>query len=337
MGQFNTRRVGRTSLEISELGIGSASVAGNFFDVPDDEARHTITAALDAGITYIDTAPQYGLGRGEHLVGDAMRERHTGNVLATKVGGLLKPFTGIRPPTNWVRPFPFEIIYDYSYDGIMRSYEDSLQRLGLATIDMLYVHDIGVMTHGVERNAFHWKQFTEGGVRAVQELKSSGAVKAIGLGVNEWEVLLDVLAIADWDVFLLAGRYTLLEQTSLDPFLTTCLERGVAIVAGAPFNGGALMGSGTWNYAAAPAEVADRVRRLEQFCAARNVPIGAAALQFPLAHPAVCNVLVGPKSRAELQGILEWWNTAIPADFWQDLAAEGLVHPSAPLPGAPRA
>ena len=162
----------------------------------------------------------------------------------------------------------------------MRSYEDSLQRLGLPKVDILYVHDIGTMTHG-ERNAEYWAQLSSGGYRALRELKDSGAIKGIGLGVNERQVLMDALALGDWDVFLLAGRYTLLEQTSLSPLLEECVRRQTSIVVGGPFNGGALMGTGTWNYAKAPQEIIDRVHQLEAFCTEYNVPIGAAALQFP--------------------------------------------------------
>jgi D-threo-aldose 1-dehydrogenase len=335
MGNLKTRRVGKTGVEVTELGFGSATLAGLFAAVPDDQARGAATAALDAGITYFDTAPQYGFGRAEHLVGDALRDRRKGIVLSSKVGRLLKPYTGTETSrANWVQPFPFEQVYDYSYDAIMRSVEDSRQRLGLAEIDMLFVHDIGVATHGVEQNAIYWKQLDAGGgYRALQDLKKAGSVKAIGLGVNEWEVLMDAFKLGDWDVFLLAGRYTLLEQTSLDPFLTTCMKRGASVIAAAPFNGGALMGTGKWNYGTAPQAIIDRVHQLEAFCKAQNVPIGAAALQFALTHPAVCSVLTGPRSAAELKSTLAWWNTPIPDSFWHDLAAAKLVAPGTPLPG----
>lgn len=333
--QFETRQVGRTKLRVTTLGCGSATAAGIFQEVPDDQARATIGHALELGITYIDTAPQYGYGRAEHMVGDALRFRPEPVVLSTKVGRLLRPIRNENEREyahNWVKPFPFEQVYDYGYDGIMRSLEASYQRLGLSKVDILLVHDIGAMTHGAEANAVLWKQLADGGYKALQELKSSGVVQAIGFGVNEWEVLMEAFKLGDWDVFLLAGRYTLLEQTSLDPFLTTCLERGASIVCGGPFNGGALMGTGRWNYAAAPEHITQRVKALEDFCREWNVPLGAAALQFPLAHQAVCNVLPGPKSPAELDGILEWWNTPIPADFWTALAEKRLVAEGTPLP-----
>jgi D-threo-aldose 1-dehydrogenase len=334
--EIGTSRLGRTGHEIGRLGLGGATLAGIFQRVPDEQARATVTAALDAGIRYFDAAPQYGYGRAEHMVGDGLRFRREGTMLSTKVGRLLRPVHSEAEreyPHNWVDPFPFEQVYDYSYGGIMRSFEDSLQRLGLASIDILFVHDIGVMTHGAEKNAEYWQQLSAGGgYRALTELKARGLVKGIGLGVNEWQVLMDAFELGDWDVFLLAGRYTLLEQTSLDPFLSTCLERGASVVCGGPFNGGALMGTGMWNYAKAPPDVAAKVRGLEAICDEFGVPIGAAALRFPLAHAALCSVLPGPKSPQELAGILAWWDTEIPEAFWDALADRRLVAAGSPLP-----
>lgn len=333
--RFEKRRVGATDLDVTTLGLGGATLAGIFSAVPDEQARATVRRALEAGIAYFDTAPQYGYGRSEHLVGDVLRFHQEGTVLSTKVGRLLRPVRAEADRTyrhNWVDPFPFEQVYDYSYDAIMRSFEDSLQRLGLPKVDILYVHDIGAMTHGVDGNRPLWKQLETGGYRALTELKRNGVVSAIGLGVNEWEVLMDALELGDWDVFLLAGRYTLLEQTSLDPFLATCLRRKASVVVGGPFNGGALMGTGTWNYAKAPEHIVRRVQEIEAVCGEFDVPVGAAALQFPLAHPAVCNILPGPKSPEELDGILRWWDTAIPPELWEALAARGLVAPGSPLP-----
>jgi D-threo-aldose 1-dehydrogenase len=333
---IKTRRVGQTALEVTELSLGGATLAGIFNAVPDQQARDTVAAGLAAGITYFDTAPQYGYGRSEHLMGDALRSCQGGVVISTKVGRLLRPVRSEADrtyPHNWADPFPFEQVYDYSYDAIMRSFEDSLQRLGLAKVDILYVHDIGPMTHGVEANKPLWAQLESGGYRALKELKAGGLISAIGLGVNEWEVLMDAFELGDWDVFLLAGRYTLLEQTSLSPFLETCIKRKTSVVAAAPFNGGALMGTGKWNYDSAPRHIVQRVGELEQFCREQGVPIGAAALQFALTHPAVCSVLTGPKSPAEVVSTLAWWNTPIPAEFWAALAERKLVAEGTPLPG----
>ena len=329
-----TRRIGQTSLEVTTLGLGGATLAGMMADVPPEQARAIVARALQAGITYYDTAPYYGFGRSEHFMGDALRFHQQGNVISTKVGRLLTPVASgsdRKYQHSWVNPFPFDQVYDYSYDGVMRSFEDSLQRLGLASVDIVYVHDIGTMTHG-EKSAGYWKQLETGGYKALQELKRAGTIKAIGLGVNEWEVLMGAFELGDWDVFLLAGRYTLLEQTSLDPFLATCIKRKASVVVGGPFNGGALMGTGTWNYSKAPEHITKRIKELEAFCKEMGVPIGAAALQFPLTHPAIATVLPGPKSPAELEGILDWWQVKIPESFWTALADRKLVAPGTPLP-----
>lgn len=339
---FNKRRVGKTSLEVTELGFGSATIAGmNGTVVTEDQARATTQAALDAGIGFFDTAPHYGFGRAEHLVGDALRFREEPFVLSTKVGRLLNPVRNEADrtvPDPWTRAFPFEIAYDYTYDGIMRSYEASLQRLGLARIDILLVHDIGTQTHGEEVNHKHWADLTEGGHRALTELKSSGAIGAIGLGVNEWPVLMDALALGDWDVFLLANRYNLIEQTPLEPLFSTCASRGTSVIAAGPFAAGVLAGTNVWGpptgaYQPPPPEIVAKVTALTEIAKAHGIPLGAAALQFALAHPVVCAVLTGPKSPAELEGIIGWWNTKIPQGFWDALAAGGLLAEGTPLPG----
>jgi D-threo-aldose 1-dehydrogenase len=332
---FEKRRIAETDLEVTTLGLGGASLAGIFSAVPEEQARATVRHALDAGITYVDTAPQYGLGRSEHLMGDVVRNARPRPVISTKVGRLLRPVSPERQDRgNWVDPLPFDQQYDYSYDGIMRSFEDSLQRLGLDRVDILYVHDIGVATHGVDGNRPLWAQLSSGGYRALRELRESGVVKAIGLGVNEWEVLMDAFALGDWDVFLLAGRYTLLEQTALQPFMSTCIERKASVVVGGPFNSGILAGGDKFNYAKAPEDVVARVRAIEAICKAFNVPLPTAALQFPLTHPAVCNVLPGPRSPQELDGILDWWDTKIAHALWSTLADEGLLAPGTPVPAA---
>lgn len=329
---FERRQIGTTDLEITTLGLGGASLAGIFSAVPAEQARATVAHALASGITYVDTAPQYGLGRSEHLVGDVLRETANRPVISTKVGRLLRPVSPAKQDKGaWVDPLPFNQHYDYSYDGVMRSYEDSLQRLGLERVDILFVHDIGVMTHGVEANKPLWEQLATGGYRALRELRDSGAIKAIGLGVNEWQVLMDAFALGDWDVFLLAGRYTLLEQTSLEPFLSTCLQRQASVVVGGPFNSGILVGGNTFNYAKAPAEVVEKVRAIKAICDQFNVPLPAAALHFPLLHPAICNVLPGPRSPEELDGILAWWDTSIPPELWSTLMEKGLLAPGTPI------
>ncbi|MDB5613589.1 MAG: aldo/keto reductase, partial [Devosia sp.] len=323
---FEKRRIGRTDLEVTTLGLGGASLAGIFTGVSPEQARATVARALDVGITYVDTAPQNGLGRSEHLVGDALRERRAGVVLSSKVGRRLVPVDSEKQDkAPWVDPLPFNQVYDYSYDGVMRSFEDSQQRLGLKGIDILYVHDIGTATHGVDGNKPLWAQLASGGYKALCELRDAGLVKAIGLGVNEWQILMQAFELGDWDVFLLAGRYTLLEQTSLTPFMTTCVERGASVVVGGPFNSGILVGGDKFNYEKAPDEIVAKVRAIEAVCREFDVPLPAAALQFPLTHPAVCNVLPGPRSPQELDGILDWWDVKIPGELWTALATKGLL------------
>lgn len=329
---FARRRVGRTDLTLPTLGFGGAPLGGLFDGVSDAQAEATLRAAFDAGMSYVDTAPFYGFGKSERRVGDVLRGRDY--VLSTKAGRLLRPGLPEDPAAmGWPDPLPFHPVYDYGYDGIRRSFEDSLQRLGLDRIDILYVHDIGTVTHGQD-NASHWRDLERGGYRALDELRSEGRVSAIGLGVNESAVCLDALGIGSWDVFLLAGRYTLLEQAPLDNLLPACEAAGTSLVIGGPFNSGVLVGGDTWNYGAVPAEVRTRVAALSAFCNDYGVPLPAAALQFPLAHPAVAAVIPGLRSPAELADTLSWVGHSIPGAFWAALKDGGLVHPDAPLPEA---
>lgn len=330
--KFEKRRVGKTALEVSTLGLGTASLAGNMSSVDETAARATIPHAVEKGVTLVDTAPFYGFGKAEHLTGDGIRPHRNNIILSSKVGRLLAPQIGpYEREHSWYEPYPFVDVYDYTYDGIMRSHADSLQRLGTNRIDILLVHDIGPETQG-DNAPKCWAELESGGYRAMTELKASGAVKAIGLGVNEWEILMKAFELGDWDVFLLAGRYTLLEQTSLSPFLETCLQRSASIICGGPFNSGLLVGGGTYNYTAAPQNLVDKVAAIETICRAHGVDLPAAALQFPLAHQAVCSVLPGPRTITEFDQIAAWWNQPIPARFWTDLAGAGLVAEGTPLP-----
>lgn len=334
MPEWEMRQIGRTKLQVTTLGLGTATMGGSRVPVTRAEAEALVTTAWDAGVRYVDTAPFYGVGAAEHRVGDAMRDRNRGAwVLSTKVGRLLRPKTSSAPsPDGRLSPLPFEVVYDYSYDGIMRSVEDSYQRLGLARIDILYVHDIGAYQHGEELNRHHLKVLRESGYKALEELRRTGVVSAIGIGVNEKEVLIEALGFGDWDAFLLAGRYTLLEQGPLDDLLPLCQARGTSIVVGGPLNSGILAGRDTWNYAAAPPGIVARVQKIAAVCSAHDVPVAAAALQFPLAHPAVCAIIPGPRSAAEFSENLPLFSMTIPAGLWSDLRQQGLLHPDAPVP-----
>ncbi|MCY4461326.1 MAG: aldo/keto reductase [Albidovulum sp.] len=320
-------------MDLPELGFGAAPLAGLFDPVDEAAASQTLQAALDAGIRYYDTAPFYGFGLSERRVGDAVRGKE-GIALSTKAGRILKPgLPDNAAELNWPKPLPFHPEFDYGYDGVMRSYEDSLQRLGLDRIDILYLHDIDAYTHNdPAEEARYFKDAMAGGYRALDELRRNGDVSAIGIGVNEIPVCLRVLEHGDWDIFLLAGRYTLLEQESLDPLLERCKARDVKVVVGGPFNSGILAGGATWNYAEAPASVRDRVAGLRKVCEAHSVPLPAAALQFPLAHPVVASVIPGTRTPSELREVLVWKSTAIPSTLWTDLKSEGLLNPDAPVP-----
>ena len=256
-------------------------------------------------------------------------------VLSTKAGRLLSPGKGSEAErADWPVGLPFHPVYDYSYDGVMRSFEDSLQRLGLARIDILLLHDIGEMTHGEAGNALHFPQAMSGGYKALDELRRNGDVRAIGMGVNEKEVCQAAMDHGDWDVFLLAGRYTLLEQGPMHDLMPAMEKRGMSMILGGPFNSGILAGGDTWNYGQAPVDVVERVGKIKAVCAAYSVPLPAAALQFPLGHKLVSSVIPGPRSAAEMQGILDWWSLEIPAGLWSDLKAEGAIDVDAPLPGS---
>lgn len=331
---METRKVGHTGLWIDTLGLGGAPLGGNFVDLTDVEALQIVKTAQDAGIRYFDTAPWYGFGRSERAVGDALRG--TDYILSDKVGRLLRP-GGVADPMEFgmINPLPFHVIYDYSYDGIMRAFEDNLHRLGLDRIDILFAHDIGEMTHGAE-NVRHFEDLRASGYRAMDELRRSGAVKAIGIGVNENAACIDALGIGDWDVFLLAGRYTLLEQTALDELFPACEAAGTSIICGGPFNSGILVGRDTWNYAKAPPEVMAKAKQLADVADAHNVPLAAAALQFPLGHSLVTSVIPGPRDCKELKEIIAWFTMSIPAEFWEDLRTKGILAEGAPVPGQDR-
>ena len=332
------RKIGRTALEVTALSLGTAPLGGLYHELTEDEARATVDAAWQAGIRFFDTAPHYGHTKAEHRLGDALRRYPRGDfALSTKVGRRFVPrTTPYDGKEGWQNPLPFEAIYDYTHDGILRSFEDSQQRLGIVDIDILLVHDIGRVTHG-DNNPHYWRQLTEGGgFRALDELRSAGAVKAVGLGVNESAVILDAMAEFDIDCALLAGRYTLLEQTTLDDLLPACEQRGVSILLGGAFNSGILArgveGDLKFNYGEAPREVIERVARLEAVCRAHGVPLAAAALQFPYAHPAVATVLTGARSAEELRENAASFELPIPAALWSALRDEGLLDARAPAP-----
>ncbi|MFT4728035.1 MAG: D-threo-aldose 1-dehydrogenase [Granulosicoccus sp.] len=327
-----SRKIGNTDLKVTELGLGCAAMAGNHRPVDDKDIAGAIKEALDLDIKYLDTAPFYGFGRSEHFVGAGLRHKDD-YVLSTKAGRLLAPgYPTDSVADEWPGSFPFHQIYDYSYDGVMRSYEDSLQRLGVSKIDILLLHDIGAMQHGESKNKALFADAMSGGYKALDELRSAGDIKAIGLGVNEREVCIEAMKHGQWDAFLLAGRYTLLEQQPLHDLFPQCEEAGTSIILGGPFNSGILVGGDTWNYAKAPESVMTKVKEITRVCESHHIPLPAAALQFPLGSSLVSTVIPGPRSQSEVKQIVEWFTTDIPASLWSDLKTEGLMDEQANVP-----
>lgn len=335
------RPLGRTGLTVPELGFGSAPLGNLYRQLADAEASSAVAAALGAGLRYVDTAPHYGFGLSERRVGDAIRGLDN-VVVSTKVGRLLRPVGSVDPQEErfgFRSPMPFTPEFDYGHDGILRSHEASLQRLGLAKVDILYVHDIGREAHGDGYQACVAQLLEGGGFAALRRLRDEGSVGAIGIGVNETAICLELMDRVELDVILLAGRYTLLEQGALDDLFPRCAASGTAVVIGGPYNSGILAGAEVpsaahYNYAPAPSAVLERARRLHAICTAHGVPLGAAALQFVLAHPLVASVIPGLASAAEVNETAARASVPIPPALWEALRAEKLIHPEAPVPGA---
>jgi len=335
-----TRAVGGTKLRLTELGFGTAPLGNLYRTISDSDARDTIIGALEAGIGYFDTAPYYGFGLSERRIGDVLRGADN-YVLSTKVGRLLQAdASACAYAERWgfYSPMPFAPVYDYSFDGVMKSWESSLQRLGVARIDILYVHDIGRLTHGDGHESAFRELTHGGGFRALEQLRADGAIQAFGIGVNEIAICLQTMQYAHLDVILLAGRYTLLEQDALNELLPACAQAGTSIVVGGPYNSG-ILATGTrdgsalhYNYALAPHTVVERVQRIEAQCDRYQVPLAAAALQFPLAHRQVASVIPGLVSRHQVERTLTWYETSIPDQFWQELKSAGLLRADASVP-----
>jgi D-threo-aldose 1-dehydrogenase len=338
--QLARRELGRTGLEVSVLGFGGAGIGNLYRPLRDEDALDAVRESFAAGVRYFDTAPFYGFGLSEMRVGAVLAGAQPMPVISTKVGRRLVP-TGPQDPgvgrEGYFSPRPFAPVFDYGYDAVMRSHAESLERLRVARVDILLCHDIGRLTHG-ENHAARLREFLDGGYRALRELRDAGVVRAIGIGVNEVEVCLELLGQCELDCILLAGRYTLLEQPALDALLPLCLRNNVSIICGGPFNSGILAAGSRagarahYDYAAPPAVVLERVRRLEALCEEFSVPLQAAALQFPLAHACVASVVAGCASGAEARSCAAMFSHSIPGEFWRALADRGLVDPRAPVP-----
>jgi D-threo-aldose 1-dehydrogenase len=333
-----TRKLGSAPLEVTQLGLGCGPLGGFRVTLSEAEADDIVLAAHGAGVRLFDTAPLYGHGQSELRVGHALRQLPRASfALSTKVGRWLAP-VGPGQPRDGLRPggLDFRPTYDLSRDGIMRALEQSFCRLGLASIDVLLIHDVDVRTHGREAYEAHYRTAVDEAYPALDELRRQGVIKAVGIGVNETLPCLRFARDADLDCLLLAGRYTLLEQQALDQLLPLCVEKKIGILVGGPFNSGILArgpGEGaTYDYRAAPPEVLEKARRIEQVCQRHGVALAAAALQFPLAHPAIATLIPGAASRAEVLQNVAHLRAPIPPDLWSELRHEGLLHPQAPVP-----
>jgi D-threo-aldose 1-dehydrogenase len=323
---------------VPPLGMGTAGIGNLYAPVPDNMAQETIAAAWAAGIRYFDTAPHYGFGLAERRLGEALAALDPDGraVISTKVGRLLEPIASpARERHGFVEADPFEPVFDYGRDAILRSHEESLARLGRARVDILLAHDLGELTHASD-SARHMRAFLDSGYSAMRELKDQGALDAIGIGVNEVEVCLFLLERVELDVILLAGRYTLLDRSAAAELLPRCLERGVRVIVGGPYNSGILaqptasQREPRYDYAAPPASILARAAAMEKIAGSRGVPLGAAALQFPLRHPAVASVIPGLVGEAQVRQTAERMAANIPERLWSELDQGDPI--SIPLP-----
>lgn len=331
---MQTGSVGLTDLELTALGYGSAPLGNLFEPVSDEQARATVDAAWDAGIRYFDTAPHYGLGLAERRLGAALAGRPRSEyVLSTKVGRLLvdsgEEASDLAEGGFDLRS-PLRRQLDFSADGVRRSLEESLGRLGVDRVDIVYVHD-------PDSGPGYERQVVAEAMPALCALRDEGVIGAVGVGMNQWQMPARLVESTDLDLVLIAGRYTLLEQKSLEGLLDLCAKQDVAVVVGAPFNSGLLAhdeppADATWNYGPAPARMLARARALATACAAAGVRLPAAALQFPLAHRAVVSVLAGMRSPAEVAADAEMIREPLPATLWTSLVQLGLLPPEAPTP-----
>lgn len=332
-----SRALGRTGIIVSALGFGCAPLGDLYAHIDEDQARATIAAALAVGITLFDVAPLYGHGLAEHRLGAALREQPRESfVLSTKVGRWMDPRNAAGGRSGYFGGLPHRAVIDYSYDGTLRSYEQSLLRLGLDRVDVLLIHDVDVHTHGAERIDLRFAEAMDGSYRALARLRDEGAIRAIGVGVNEAEMCARFAREGDFDCMLLAGRYTLLEQRALDDFLPLAQRKGIGILLGGVFNSGILatgaVPGAKFDYAVAPETVLDRVRAIEGVCARHGVPLAVAALRFALAHPAVASVVLGAVSSNEVGRNVASLQATIPSGLWRDLVSGGLLREDAPLP-----
>ncbi len=335
--------VGKHGLEVTQMGLGGTGFGNMYQAMYDQEAVDTLSAAHEAGTAYVDTAPLYGFGLSESRLGKALTAVGRDNfVISTKVGYSLVERTSDEPhKAPFVDAPPLDAIHDYSRDAVLRSIDESLDRLQTDHVDILLIHDpdegATLWSPGADPFAVsHFADVMEHTYPTLDELRSQKVIKAIGLGMNQWQMLAEFAKAGDFDCFLLAGRYTLLEQEPLDSFLPLCAEKGIRIIVGGPYNSGILatgaIEGAHYNYGEAPEEILERVRGIEAVCGRHDVPLQSAALQFPFGHPAIATIIPGARSVEEIKTNAGYFEHAIPSDFWAELKAESLLGGETPVP-----
>jgi D-threo-aldose 1-dehydrogenase len=345
MNHITKRSIGQTGLEVTLLGLGGTALANMYSAISAEQARETVQAAFDAGLRYFDTAPLYGRGLSETRLGSALAALPRAQiVISTKVGYALEPARPARDAGIFVEPLPNTVRFDYSRDAVLRSVEGSLQRLGTDRLDIVYIHDpdesLSIQPGHDPYERSHFGEVMVGAYPALHEMRAQGVIRAVGIGMNQWQMLYDFARAGEFDCFLLAGRYTLLEQGALEPLLSHCAANGISIVIGGPYNSGILASGASegayYNYAPAPPDILERTRRIEAVCARHGVPLAAAALQFPLCHPAVASVIPGMRSPAEIRASLAYLAQSIPPAFWDELKDLELIDAASPVPAGGR-
>jgi D-threo-aldose 1-dehydrogenase len=340
MTAIPTRPLGRAGAAVSEIGLGGAPLGDLFEVISESTAQEILGAAWEQGVRYFDTAPFYGYGKSEHRVGHFLRQQERPQfACSTKVGRVLRAARDLSSFDSgfWAGGLPFELEFDYSYDGIMRSFEDSLQRLALPSVEYLIIHDLDFWFHLTEKKVqAYLDQLATSGWRALERLRASGVIKGVGAGINEMGMIPRFLEMVDLDFFLVALPYTLLDQEVLDVEFPRCEERGVRVVIGAVFASGILatgpIEGAKYKYAPAEAEVLERTHKIETVCSRHGTPLAAAALQFPLAHPIVSAIIPGALAPEHVQQNLKLYRHVIPVDLWSELKSEGLLREDAPTP-----
>ncbi|MDR3485719.1 MAG: aldo/keto reductase [Bradyrhizobium sp.] len=331
------RALGRTGLEVSVLGFGTAPLGDLYAHLDDRTAIAAAERAFDLGINLLDTSPLYGSGLSEHRCGTALRRVPRQDiVLCTKVGRWMDPF---HPPDNrsgFVGGHPHRAVVDYSYDGTMRSVEQSLLRLGTDRLDLLLIHDVDVWTHGADAIEERFREAMAGAYVALDRLRSEGVVAGIGVGVNEAEMCVRFAHAGSFDTMLLAGRYSLLEQPALAQFLPLAQQQGIAVLLGGVFNSGILatgaVSGAKYNYQDAPPHILAKVADIQRICEAHGVALPTAALQFALGHPAVASVVLGAQNPQEVERNVVALSSKVPAGLWADLKSQHLLDADAPVP-----